>query len=105
VCFNAGWIDPLQTDIQDPLRFADEAHCKLTAAQRVYLDAFDEHLRAGDDRRALLAAKRKTDAALVALDQPWRSIPSRDWIDDLISDMATIGRTRQAGDIVAARQA
>jgi DNA-binding CsgD family transcriptional regulator len=94
VCFNAGWIDPVQTRIQDPLRFSDDEKWEPTPAQRVYLDAFDDHLRAGDDERALLAAKRKTDAALVALDQPWRSMPSRDWIDELLSDMAAVGRRR-----------
>jgi DNA-binding CsgD family transcriptional regulator len=88
VCFNAGWIDPVQTRVQDPLRFANDD--KLAPAQRVYLDAFDEHLRAGDDPVALEAAKRKTDAALVALDQPWRSVASRDWMDGLISHIARL---------------
>jgi hypothetical protein len=60
----------------------------------VYLDAFDDHLQARDNLPALLAAKRKTDAALVALDQPWRSMPSRDWIDELLNDMAALGRKR-----------
>jgi DNA-binding CsgD family transcriptional regulator len=90
VCFNAGWIDPVGTRIQDPLRFANDANWEPTPAQRVYLDAFDEHLRAGDDPTALEAAKRKTDAALVALEQPWRSAASRDWIDGLLSRIARL---------------
>ena len=88
VCFNAGWIDPVETRIQDPVRFSDR--WEPTPAQRVYLDAFDEHLHSGDDHAALTAAKRKTDAALVALDQPWRSVASRDWMDRLISRMARL---------------
>jgi DNA-binding CsgD family transcriptional regulator len=97
VCFNAGWIDPLQTRIQDPLRFSDVEKWEPTPAQKVYLDAFDDHLQARDDRRALLAAKRKSDAALVALEQPWRSMPSRDWIDELISDMGVVAQKRDQG--------
>ena len=88
VCFNAGWIDPVETRIRDPLRFPNDDNWEPTPAQRVYLDAFDEHLRAGDDAAALEAAKRKTDAALVAMDQPWRSVASRDWMDRLISHIA-----------------
>ena len=89
VCFNAGWIDPVETRIHDPLRFADDKW-ELAPAQRVYLDAFDEHLQAGDDPAALETAKRKTDAALVALEQPWRSVASRDWMDALISRIARL---------------
>jgi len=87
VCFNAGWIDPLQTRIQHPARFSDDGTWEPTPAQRVYLEAFDEHLRAGDDRASLERAKHKTDAALVALEQPPRSVSSRDWIDRLVATM------------------
>ncbi len=90
VCFNAGWIDPVETRIQDPLQFAHDDKWEPAPAERVYLDAFAEHLRAGDDPVALEAAKRKTDAALVAMDQPWRSVASRDWMDGLISQLARL---------------
>ncbi len=86
-CIDAGWIDPVA---EDPtlLRFADT---RVTAAQRVYLSAFDLHLKAGSDAPALEEAKRRTNAALVALDKPPRSVASRHWIDRLLSDMARRG--------------
>ncbi len=86
-CIDAGWLDPVT---EDPtlLRFTDT---RVTAAQRVYLNAFDRHLKAGADEPALEEAKRRTNAALVALDKSPRSIPSRNWIDRLLSDMARRG--------------
>jgi DNA-binding CsgD family transcriptional regulator len=95
VCFNAGWIDPLQTRVQDPLRFSTDRVWTPSPAQHVYLDCFDEHLLARDDRRALEAAKRKTEAALLFLDQPRRSVASRDWIDELIRRIRAFGQRRR----------
>jgi hypothetical protein len=90
-CIDAGWLDPVT---EDPtlLRFADR---RVTAAQRVYLSAFDWHLKAGNDVSALEEAKRRTNAALVALDRSPRSIASRQWIDSLLSDMARLGRAER----------
>ena len=85
-CINAGWIDPVTEDPR-PLRFADN---RVTAEQRVYLNAFDLHLSAGNDRVALEEAKRRTDAALVALDKSPRSVATSNWIDSLLSDMARL---------------
>jgi DNA-binding CsgD family transcriptional regulator len=86
-CIDAGWLDPVA---EDPtlLRFADT---RVTAAQRVYLSAFDRHLKAANDPTALQEAKRRTNAALVALDMPPRSVASRHWIDRLLGDMARRG--------------
>ncbi len=86
-CINAGWLDPISADAT-LLRFADT---RVTAAQRVYLSAFDLHLKAADDAPALEEAKRRTNAALVALDKPPRSLPSQNWIDRLMRDMARLG--------------
>jgi DNA-binding CsgD family transcriptional regulator len=83
-CIDAGWLDPVTGD-PTLLRFADT---RVTAAQRVYLSAFDLHLKAANDARALEEAKRRTNAALVALDKSPRSVASRSWIDRLLSDMA-----------------
>jgi DNA-binding CsgD family transcriptional regulator len=85
-CIDAGWIDPVTED-PNLMRFADT---RITAAQRVYLSAFDMHLKAGSDGAALQEAKRRTNAALVALDQPPRSVASRGWIDSLLDDMARL---------------
>jgi regulatory LuxR family protein len=85
-CIDAGWIDPATED-PSLLRFADN---RVTAAQRVYLSAFDRHLKAGNDEPALEEAKRRTNAALVALDKSPRSVASRNWIDLLLSDMARL---------------
>jgi DNA-binding CsgD family transcriptional regulator len=86
-CIDAGWLDPAA---EDPtlLRFADK---RVTAAQRVYLSAFDRHLKAGNDAPALEEAKRRTNAALVALDKSPRSVASRNWIDALLGDIAGRG--------------
>jgi len=89
-CIDAGWIDPV---VEDPklLRFMDR---RVTAAQRVYLDAFDRHLKARN-AAALEQAKRRTDAALVALDKPPRSVASRDWIGSLLNDMTRLSGRKQ----------
>ena len=89
-CIDAGWIDPVQ---ENPglLEFTDR---RVTAAQRVYLEAFDRHLEARDDKPVLEQAKRRTDAALVALDKPPRSLASRDWISSLLTDMARMSDKR-----------
>jgi DNA-binding CsgD family transcriptional regulator len=82
-CIDAGWIDPV-SEGPKLLGFADT---RLTAPQRVYLDAFDLHLRAGNDDPALEEAKRRTNAALAALGKRPGSVASRSWIDALLSDM------------------
>jgi Bacterial regulatory proteins, luxR family len=88
VCFNAGWIDPMETEIQDPTRYEDD---RVTDAQRAYLAAFDRHLAAADDERELRDAKQHTDAAVSRLQVRPRSRPARDWMDGLISAMARLG--------------
>lgn len=91
VAFNSGWIDPLGQEA-DPLRYDDGF--KPSAAQRVYLDAFDRALRARDPA-ALHDAKRRTDAALVALTGGQsRSEPGRDWLDGVIDGIASDQRLR-----------
>lgn len=87
VCFNAGWLDPTRTKVDDPTHHPDR---KVTDAQRVYLQAFDRHLRAGDDPDRLDDAKVRTDAALIGCDITGRSVASRDWIDRLIQAIARL---------------
>jgi DNA-binding CsgD family transcriptional regulator len=90
-CIDAGWLDAV-TEGPTLLRFADT---RVTAAQRAYLTAFDLHLKAGNDARALERAKRRTNAALVALDKSPRSVATRNWIDWLLSDMARLASTER----------
>lgn len=85
-CIDAGWLDPA-TDDPALLRFADT---RVTAAQRVYLTAFDLHLKAGNHTLALEDAKRRTNAALVALDKSPGSVASQHWIDGLVTDIARL---------------
>lgn len=85
VAFNAGWIHPSRTRVGDPDRYSEG---KLTAAAQVYLAAFDRHLAARDDPRLLADAKRRTDAALVALEHSSSSDASRDWLDGLVDRLA-----------------
>jgi DNA-binding CsgD family transcriptional regulator len=99
VCFNAGWIDPMDTEIQDPTRFEDY---RVTDAQRAYLAAFDRHLAAADDERELRQAKQLTDDALSRLQVRSRSRPTRDWMDGLINAMA---RLEDGGTDVGAAEA
>lgn len=87
VCFNAGWIDPMQTEIQDPTRYPD---ARVTERQRVYLEAFGRHLAAGDDYKSLRDAKRRTDVAAVHIGHVARSDASRDWMDGLVTAMARL---------------
>jgi hypothetical protein len=86
-CIHAGWIDAVAEN-PEPLRFGD---CRATAAQRVCPDAFDRRLRAGDEAIAVAEAERLTEAALVALDEPPRSLASQDWIGTLFSGIARVG--------------
>jgi hypothetical protein len=88
VCFNAGWLDPMETGIQDPTRYVDD---RVTEAQRAYLAAFDRHLAAADDELQLRHAKHQTDAAVSRLRVRPRSRPARDWMDHLIGAMARLG--------------
>jgi DNA-binding CsgD family transcriptional regulator len=86
VCFNAGWLDPSATEIDDPLRFEDR---NVTSAQRLYLAAFDQHLAARDDVDELSRVKTLTDASLGGLLQTsGRSETSRDWLDRLVDRLA-----------------
>jgi hypothetical protein len=88
VCFNAGWIDPTETQVQDPTKYPDD---RVTEAQRAYLDAFDDHLAAADDDLELRRAKHRTDAALTHLQMTSRSRPARDWMDGLLVTIARLG--------------
>jgi hypothetical protein len=87
VMFNAGWLDPMDTQIEDPVRYADH---RATRSQRAYLRAFDEHLDAGEDDGRLRRAKRRTDAAALGLGHAPRSHASRDWMDRLIANMGRL---------------
>ena len=88
VCFNAGWLDPVATEIDDPLRFEDR---KVTPAQRLYLAAFDQHLAAGDDPAELRRVKKLTDASLGGLLRSrGRSDTSRGWLDRVVDRMVVL---------------
>lgn len=65
---------------------------ELSAEQRLYLTAFDRHLRGGDNEHDLEAVKLLTDVAFAGVRaHPSRSVPSRDWIDGrLLSKMARL---------------
>jgi hypothetical protein len=73
-CTHAGWLDPVPAE-GTVLQFADQ---RVTWAQRLYLEAFDQTLRAGDDPLEVHRTLTLRQAALTGVyreagrEQPWR---------------------------------
>ena len=78
VCMQAGWLDEVPHD-GTVLKLADR---RVTWAQRLYLEAFDQSLRAGDDTAEVERTQTLRDAALSGLlreadkERPWRATAS-----------------------------
>ena len=78
VCMQAGWLDEVPHD-GTALNLADR---RVTWAQRLYLEAFDQSLRAGDDSAEVERTQSLRDAALIGLlreadkERPWRATAS-----------------------------
>jgi DNA-binding CsgD family transcriptional regulator len=81
-----GLFDPLPYRLE---RMADYDP-GISVDQRLYLDAFDRHLQAGDDEQRLERIKLLTDAALEVIGcNPGRSVAAREWMtEQLLDDMA-----------------
>jgi DNA-binding CsgD family transcriptional regulator len=96
VCWHAGWLDAVPQD-GVVVEFADR---RVTWAQRLYLEAFDQFLQAGDDLEEVERTRRLREAALegmykeagdagrfpVADERPWRELTS-DPIDRIARDL------------------
>jgi DNA-binding CsgD family transcriptional regulator len=78
LCTHIGWLDPVPND-GAAVNLADR---RVTWAQRLYLEAFDQALRAGTDPNELERTQRLRDAALAGMykeagkAQPWRALRS-----------------------------
>ena len=73
-CMHAGWLDEVSQDGA----LVQAADRRVTWAQRLYLEAFDQTLRAGDDATELRRTSVLRSAALTGVyreagkEQPWR---------------------------------
>ena len=86
VCTQAGWLDPVPDD-GAPVQLADS---RVSWAQRLYLEAFDQSLRAGDDQAEQERTRQLRNAALTGVYRdaakdrpPWRAM-SNEPIDRII---------------------
>jgi hypothetical protein len=88
VCWDAGWLDPVPND-GAAVELGDR---RVTWAQRLYLEAFDQYLQAGDDLREVERTRRLREAALEGMyrgtgeERPWRELTS-DPIDRIARDL------------------
>ena len=68
----------------------------LTSSQRLYLNAFDQFLRAGGDRQEVERTRRLREVALQDVygdatgERPWREL-TRDPIDRILHDLRQLG--------------
>ena len=75
LCAHVGWLD-LVPDDGESVELADR---RVSWAQRLYLEAFDQSLRAGDDATEVERTRVLRDAALTGLfkevdkERPWRA--------------------------------
>jgi hypothetical protein len=88
VCTHIGWLDAVPED-GAAVNLADR---RVTWAQRLYLEAFDQALRAGADPKELERTQRLREAALAGLykeagkARPWRA-STRDPIEGIVRDL------------------
>jgi hypothetical protein len=89
VCTHAGWLDAVPAD-GSVVALADR---RVTWAQRLYLEAFDQSLRAHGEPAEMERTRRLREAALsgmyreVAKDRPWRQLTA-DPMERLMRDLA-----------------
>jgi DNA-binding CsgD family transcriptional regulator len=97
VCTHAGWLDAVPAD-GSIVAMADR---RVTWAQRLYLEAFDQSLRSSGDAREVERTGRLRDAALTGLyrevgkERPWRRA-SNDPLDRLAFDLRRLAPPRAA---------
>ena len=95
VCSHVGWLDVVPRDGQ-VVELADR---RVTWAQRLYLEAFDQSLRAGDDEAEVKRTSALRDAALTGVfseadqERPWRPMTT-----DPLERIAQTLRTLDAQD-------
>jgi DNA-binding CsgD family transcriptional regulator len=88
VCWDAGWLDPVPHD-GVAVELGDR---RVTWAQRLYLEAFDQYLQSGDDLEEVERTRRLREAALEGMyrgageERPWRELTS-DPIDRIARDL------------------
>jgi DNA-binding CsgD family transcriptional regulator len=88
LCTHIGWLDR----VADDGAVVDLADRRVTWAQRLYLEAFDQTLRAGTDPKELERTQRLREAALGGMyreagkARPWRAFSS-DPIDAIVRDL------------------
>jgi DNA-binding CsgD family transcriptional regulator len=96
-CTHAGWLDPVPAE-GTVVQFADQ---RVTWAQRLYLEAFDQTLRAGDDSAEVQRTLSLRQAALtgvyreVGKEQPWRQAAA-DPIERIANAIARFGAWDEA---------
>jgi DNA-binding CsgD family transcriptional regulator len=94
-CTHAGWLDPVPDD-GNAVELADR---RVTWAQRLYLETFDQSLRAGDDPREHERTDQLRDAALTGMykeadrERPWRQL-TRDPIDRIAGTLAALDQPK-----------
>jgi DNA-binding CsgD family transcriptional regulator len=97
VCWQAGWLDVVPRD-GVVVELADR---RVTWAQRLYLEAFDQSLRAGDDVEEVERTQRLREAALegmfrgVGKERPWRQLTS-DPISRIARDLQRLDERKAA---------
>jgi hypothetical protein len=97
VCTHAGWLDAVPADGS----IVDLADRRVTWAQRLYLEAFDQSLRASGDPEEVERTQRLREAALTGLykevgkERPWRRAAG-DPMDRLAFDLQRLASPRAA---------
>jgi hypothetical protein len=89
VCTSVGWLD----EVRDDGALVELADRRVTWAQRLYLEAFDQTLRAGDDQAERERTAQLRSAALGGMYReadmsapPWRVARDRDPLGRLLRD-------------------
>jgi hypothetical protein len=106
VCTHIGWLDAVPED-GAAVNLADR---RVTWAQRLYLEAFDQTLRAGTDPKELERTQRLREAALAGLykeagkARPWRALTS-DPIEGIVRDLQRFSVKRKRREAVVTRKA
>jgi DNA-binding CsgD family transcriptional regulator len=89
VCWNAGWLD----DVPQDGVVVELGDRRVTWAQRLYLEAFDQSLQAGDDLEEVERTRRLREAALEGMyrgaseERPWRELTTIDPIERIARDL------------------
>jgi DNA-directed RNA polymerase specialized sigma24 family protein len=97
VCTQVGWLD----DVPQDGAIVALADRRVTWAQRLYLEAFDQSLQAGDDPEEIARARQLREAALTgmcreaSIERPWRGI-SRDPIERVAQALRRLDKRERA---------